>query len=109
MFRPHVTKVIAVLALTLALGLVSVPARAAGFAAGRSSAWVELAGRLFGWLLKSSGYIDPNGGAPSCPGSTLSSDDSGYIDPNGRKASAPAGAATLSSDDSSYIDPNGRH
>ena len=78
MFRAHVTKVTAVLLLTLALGVVSAPVRAAGFSSERPSRWEQLAESFFGWLLKYSGCIDPNGGA------SLSLDDSSMIDPNGR-------------------------
>jgi hypothetical protein len=100
MFRSHITKITAALLLALALSLASVPARAAGFAAERSSAWAQLAERLFGWLMKYSGCIDPNGGAPSCPG--ISS-----IAPDAKPGSAAP--ATLCLDSSQCIDPNGRH
>lgn len=89
MFRAHVTKVTAVLLLTLALGVVSAPAQAAGFSSERPSRWEQLVESFFGWLLKSTGMIDPNGKAEA--------------------TTSPAGAAALSLDDSSMIDPNGRH
>jgi hypothetical protein len=104
MFRAHVTKVSAVLLLTLALGAISAPAQAAGFSSEGPSRWEQLAQSFFGWLLKYSACIDPNGGA------ALSLDDSGMIDPNGKAAAiaSPAGAATLCLDTSSCIEPNGR-
>jgi len=104
MFRAHLTKVSAILLLTLALGVISAPAQAAGFSSERSGRWEQIVGSFFGWLLKSRGMIDPDGGA------ALSPDDSGMIDPNGKAAStAPAaGEAALCLDYSGCIDPNGR-
>ncbi len=89
MFRAHVNKVTAVLLLTLALGVVSVPAQAAGFSSERPSRWEQLVESLFGWLLKSTGMIDPNGkaGSPAPPAgaAALCLDTTGCIDPNGRQ------------------------
>ena len=116
MVRSHVTKVTAVLLLTLALGAVSVPAQAAGGSPERSSRWEQLAELFFDWLLKTTACIDPNGGASLCSQgggaktSSVSLEDSSMIDPNGKAGTAPSpGTAALCLDYCGMIDPNGSH
>lgn len=96
MVRPPVTKVTAALFLTLALALAAVPSQAAGFSPERgfpperSISWEQLATRLFGWFLKSSACIDPNGRCVAAPAppehvTTLCFDSCAGIDPNGHQ------------------------
>lgn len=114
MFRSHVIRVTAVLLLTLALGALAVPAQAAGFSPERSSRWEQLAEVFFGWILKTSSCIEPNGGAALCrPGGNASSaglKDSSMIDPNGKAGTATSpGTAALCLDTTACIDPLGRN
>ncbi|HEX3530776.1 MAG TPA: hypothetical protein VH988_27240 [Thermoanaerobaculia bacterium] len=97
MFRSHVTRATAILLLTLALGAVAVPAQAAGFSPESSSRWEQLAEVFFGWILKTTGCIDPNGGGGLC-----SAFSTGL--PFGK-----AGTAALCLDTSSCINPDGRN
>ena len=108
MFRSHAIRVTAVLLLTLALGAIAVPAQAAGFSSERASRWEQLSELFFGWLLKYSGCIDPNGGGGLCsPSAGL--EDSGMIDPLGKTATAPASGVAACLDTTACIDPNGRN
>ena len=109
MVRSHVTKVSAVLLLTLALGAVSAPARAAGFSSERTSRWKQLAQSFFGWLMNYCAGIDPDGRALCSLGTGGGNASSAGIDPAGKAGTAPpAGAAALCLDTSSCIEPNGR-
>lgn len=112
MFRAHVTKITAVFLLTLALGVVSspAPARAAGFSSERPGRWEQLVEGFFGWLLKSSGCIDPLGGALCSLGAGGGNASRGDIDPAGKAGTTPpAGTAALCLDTTACINPDGRH
>jgi hypothetical protein len=122
MFRAHVTKVSAVFLLTLTLGAVSTPARAAGFSSEGPSRWEQLAQSFFGWLMKTTACIDPNGGALCNLGAMGGNAASAGIAPAGKTGTSgtvvrpassgmidPDGAAALCLDYCGMIDPNGSH